>query len=217
MSAFKHLLSSHLTPQGQDLITSIITRSKCYEPLEEVCSDESVRIAGKQVISENECVKQYQLICRAIKQFKAIANATEYIRTAYNQVKEEFLSVIDHLETETDEEDPEAREEHNENVQAKLKIAYSRVSKEEVEVLDNIIKQVGEKFPELKTGILKRTKRFGIMSWIMGWGVYSNWRQIKSIKRNVRKLYEQNLLQEQQIQDLVHYLNLTATRVQLHD
>ena len=51
----------------------------------------------------------------------------------------------------------------------------------------------------------------------MGWGVYSNWRQIKAIKKNVRKLYEQNLLQEQQIQDLAHYLNLTATRVQLHD
>ena len=29
--------------------------------------------------------------------------------------------------------------------------------------------------------------------------------------------YEQNLLQGQQIQDLAHYLNLTATRVQLHD
>ena len=92
-----------------------------------------------------------------------------------------------------------------------MKIAYLRVSKEEIEVLDDIIKQVGRKFPELETGILKRTKRFGIMSWIMGWGVYSNWRQ-----RNIRKLYKQNLLQEQQIQDLALYLNLIATRVQLH-
>ena len=47
----------------------------------------------------------------------------------------------------------------------------------------------------------------------MGWGLYSNWRQIKTIKKNIKKLYEQNLLQEQQIQDLAHYLNLTATRV----
>ena len=67
------------------------------------------------------------------------------------------------------------------------------------------------------TKFLKRTKRFGVMSWIMGWGVYSNWRQIKAIKKNIKKLYEQNLLQEQQIQDVAHYLNLTATRVQLHD
>ena len=83
--------------------------------------------------------------------------------------------------------------------------------------MDDIIDKVAEKFPDLKTGVLDRTKRFGIMSWIMGWGVYSNWRQIKAIKKNIKKLYEQNLLQEQQIQDLAHYLNLTATRVQLHD
>ena len=55
------------------------------------------------------------------------------------------------------------------------------------------------------------------MSWILGWEVYSNYRQIKTIKKNIRKLYFQNVLQEKQIQDLAQYLNLTATRVQLHD
>ena len=55
------------------------------------------------------------------------------------------------------------------------------------------------------------------MSWVLGWGVYSNYKQIKAIKKNIRKLYFQNVLQERQIQDLAQYLNLTATRVQLHD
>ena len=125
--------------------------------------------------------------------------------------------MIDHLETESEEKDPKERKENNEKVQEELKIAYSKVSKEELEVLDNMLKQVEEKYPDLNDKVLKRTKRFGVMSWIMGWGVYSNWRQIKAIKKNIKKLYEQNLLQEQQIQDLAHYLNLTATRVQLHD
>ena len=98
-----------------------------------------------------------------------------------------------------------------------MKIAYSKVSKEELEELDSMLKQVEEKYPDFNNKVLKRHKRFGIMSWIMGWGVYSNWRQIRSIKKNIKKLYEQNLLQEQQIQDLAHYLNLTATRVQLHN
>ena len=111
----------------------------------------------------------------------------------------------------------EKEDQNNEKVQEELKIAYSRVSKEELEVLDDILKQVEEKYPDLNEKVLKRTKRFGVMSWIMGWGIYSNWRQIKAIKKNIKKLYEQNLLQEQQIQDLAHYLNLTATRVQLHD
>ena len=145
-----------------------------------------------------------------MRQFKAITRAAEYIRRTFNEIKREFLSVIDHLETEAEEKDPRERRENNEKVQEELKIAYTRVSKEELEVLDDILKQKDEK-------VLKRTKRFGVMSWIMGLGVYSNWRQIKAIKKNIKKLYEQNLLQEQQIQDLAHYLNLTATRVQLHD
>ena len=127
------------------------------------------------------------------------------------------MSVIDHLETEAEEKDPKERRENNERVQEELKIAYSRVSKEELEVLDDMLRQVEERYPDLNEKVLKRTKRFGVMSWIMGWGVYSNWRQIKAIKKNIKKLYEQNLLQEQQIQDLAHYLNLTSTRVQLHD
>ena len=201
-------------------MVSIITRSKCELPVEEVCADEAVRTVthtGHQVLTVNECLKQSQLICRAVQQYKAIANATRYIRSTFDQVREEFMSAIDHLETESDEQDTEAREEHNEKVQTKLEVAYSKASKEEIEVLDDIIDKVAEKFPDLKTGVLDRTKRFGIMSWIMGWGVYSNWRQIKAIMKNIKKLYEQNLLQEQQIQDLAHYLNLTATRVQLHD
>ena len=65
----------------------------------------------------------------------------------------------------------------------KLKIAYSKVSKEELEILDDMLKQVEEKYPDLNEKVLKRTKRFGVMSWIMGWGVYSNYRQIKAIKK----------------------------------
>ena len=124
--------------------------------------------------------------------------------------------MIDHLETEAEEKDPRERRENNEKVQEELKIAYSRVSKEELEVLDDILKQVEKKYPDLSEKVLKRTKRFGVMSWIMGWELLKL-EKIKAIKKNIKKLYEQNLLQEQQIQDLAHYLNLTATRVQLHD
>ena len=95
--------------------------------------------------------------------------------------------MIDHLETEAEEKDPRETRQSNEKVQEELKIAYSRVSKEELEVLDGILKQVEEKYPDLNEKVLKRTKRFGVMSWIMGWGVYSNWRQIKAIKKKHKK------------------------------
>ena len=166
-----------MTPQERTLITRVITRDKCSQTQDEVCSEETVKVDGRQILSQAECKKQFQLICRAVRQFKAITRAAEYTRT--------FLSVIDHLETEAEEKDPRERRESNEKVQEELKIAYSRVSKEELEVLDDILKQVEEKYPDLNEKVLKRTKRFGVMSWIMGWGVYSNWRQNIAIKKNI--------------------------------
>ena len=95
-------------------------------------------------------------------------------------------------------------------------IRQYRVSTEELQTLNYVVEKVEESYPTIKDK-LKRIKRFGIMSWVLGWGVYSNYKQIETLKENVQTLYDQNLLQEQQIQDLAQYLNLTATRVQLHD
>ena len=58
-----------------------------------------------------------------------------------------------------------------------------------------------------------RTKRFGSATWILGWGVYSNTQNIMSIKRNIQALYDQNILQEKQIIELTHYLNVTYGHV----
>ena len=217
ISAFRLLLTNKLTSIARDLVTKIITEHKCEtETPEEACSGNAIRFGGRQQLSESACREEFQLICRAIDQFKAMANATMHVKSAFEQVKEQFLSVIDHLETEQDQTDEEARDEHNQKVKTDLKIAFSKVSKEELEELDTILKKVEAKHPDVKKN-LKRHKRFGIMSWILGWGVYSNYNQIKTIKKNIRKLYFQNVLQERQIQDLAQYLNVTATRVRLHD
>ena len=112
-------MNRHLSPQERTLIT----RDKCSQSQDEVCSEETSQVDGKQIFSLAECRKQFQLICRAVRQFRAITRATEYIRRAYNEVKREFLSVIDHLETESEEKDPNARRENNEKVQEELKLA----------------------------------------------------------------------------------------------
>ena len=171
VSIYKHILAGHITPQERTLITRVITRDKCSQTQDEVCSEETVKVNGRQILSQAECKKQFQLICRAVRRFKAITRAAEYIRRTFNEIKREFLSVIDHLETEAEEKDPRERSQNNEKIQEELKIAYSRVSEEELEVLDDILKQVEEKYPDLNEKVLKRTKRFGVMSWIMGWGI----------------------------------------------
>ena len=47
----------------------------------------------------------------------------------------------------------------------------------------------------------------------MGWGFLQTYRSIKTIKDNIRTLQEQNLLQQDQIIELTHYLNITYGHV----
>ena len=59
-------------------------------------------------------------------------------------------------------------------------------------------------------------KRVGILTWILGWGVYSNARSISKIKDNLHTLQKQNQLQDKQIKCLTKFLNLTMHQVSRH-
>ena len=53
-----------------------------------------------------------------------------------------------------------------------------------------------------RTNSPKRNKRFGLATWVLGWGLYKTYSTIKHIKDNIRTLQEQNLLQQDQIIEL---------------
>ena len=59
---------------------------------------------------------------------------------------------------------------------------------------------------------LSHMKRVGILTWILGWGVYSNAPSISKIKNNLHTLQRQNQIQDKQIKHLAKYLNLTCTK-----
>ena len=63
---------------------------------------------------------------------------------------------------------------------------------------------------------LNRMKRVGIFTWILGWGVFSNARNIAKIKDNLHTLHQQNKLQDKQIKHLAKCLNLTRHQVDKH-
>ena len=52
---------------------------------------------------------------------------------------------------------------------------------------------------------------------LAGIGVIINSIQIKKVKQSINRLQEQNILQDQKIDELARYLNLTADRVKLHN
>ena len=58
VSIYKHILGGHMTPQERTLITRVITRDKCSQTQDEVCSEETVKVDGRQILSQAECKKR---------------------------------------------------------------------------------------------------------------------------------------------------------------
>ena len=81
--------------------------------------------------------------------------------------------------------------------------------------LDAFMKALYKINPPLHN-ILSHMKRQGILTWILGWGVFSNARSISKIKDNLHTLQRQNQLQDKQIKQLANYLNLTMHQVNRH-
>ena len=59
-------------------------------------------------------------------------------------------------------------------------------------------------------------KRVVFFTWLLGWGVFSNARNINKIMDNTNILQNQNQLQDKQIKQLAKYLNLTMHQVDRH-
>ena len=63
---------------------------------------------------------------------------------------------------------------------------------------------------------LSHMKRVCVFTWILGWGVYSNTRNIAKTQDNIHTPQKQNQLQDKQIKQLANFLNLTMHQVDKH-
>ena len=115
-------------------------------------------------------------------------------------MKERFLESIDYVEDVTkegqaDRESPRVRRNLGESL--------------------NQTPHTQEGKPTEKGKVHVRRKR--LIDLLAGIGVIINSVQIKKVKQSINRLQEQNILQDQKIDELARYLNLTADRVKLHD
>ena len=100
----------------------------------------------------------------------------------------------------------------NRNRAEKLAKQLEYVTDEDVEMIEEVVKLLDSQYLN-RTGSPDRNKRFGLATMILGWGVYRTNSSIRAIKDNIRALQEQNLLQQDQIIELSHYLNITYGHV----
>ena len=99
-----------------------------------------------------------------------------------------------------------------ENMDASMAHQMKYLSPDDIEMLRQGNKIIQKRYLSVNN-TKHQTKRFGLATWILGWGIYSNAHNIMSITKNIQALYDQNILQEKQIIKLTHYLNVTYGHV----
>ena len=141
-----------------------------------------------------------------------------YIIKVFCPTYRKFLAAIDHI-------DYHPSQMQSNMTRTKRSVTYDTYGRyhspteiltpSEEEFLNAFMKALYKINPSLHNN-LSRMKRVRVFTWILGWGVYSNARNIDKIKDNIHTLQKQNQLQDKQINKLANFLNLTIHQVDRH-
>ena len=137
--------------------------------------------------------------CRVKKQYVHIIYETNKLKELFNRIHEKFLKAINHMEFH-----PTLGKEKKgnsfklcklsvEDMNASMAHQMKYLSPDDIGMLRQGNKIIQKRYLSLNN-TKHRTKRFGLATWILGWGIYGNARNIMSIKKNIQALYDQNIL-----------------------
>ena len=123
----------------------------------------------------------------------------DHLYEVFNLTYCKFLTAIDHI----DFHPTQVNHTHNKHSQSFQCHGYYEgaphtLTEHEEKFLDAFLEAMYEINPELHSE-LRCMKCFGLMTWILGWGVISNAQSINKIKKNLRVLQDQNVLKLRQL------------------
>ena len=165
--------------------------------------------------------KQATYKCRIQNQYLQLKQEALKVNTIYRSTHQKFLHAIDHMDFHPTlgkpKTGPEVRLKRSSQKSKELKsntykVYMKDLTDEDVRMLSQIVQLLDTRYLNGTIKVMTR-KRFGLASWVMGWGFLQTYKSIKTIKDNIRTLQEQNLLQQDQIIELTHYLNITYGHV----
>ena len=141
-----------------------------------------------------------------------------YIKKIFHSIYKKFLTAIDHI-------DYHPSQIQNNISRTKRSITYGMygqyhsptkiLTPSEEKLLTAFMDALYKINPSLHKN-LSCMKRVGVFTLLLGWGIFSNARNINKIKDNINILQKQNQLQDKQIKQLDKYLNLTMHQVDRH-
>ena len=176
---------------------------------------EIVKYGKNHPFHEGNCRDTYK--CRVRKQYEKLLEETDRIEVLYKNIHRKFLNAIDHIgyhptaqkkgrkkskKHQSDEEEI-LKERHFER-----QIQY--LTPQDVESINEGTKVLKKRLGESE--VRRRKKRFGLVAWAFGWGLKKIFGKDR-MQEHLYTLQKQNELQQGQILELSHYLNVTHVRV----
>ena len=167
-------------------------------------------------IQREQCIARHFQVCLALKQFDHLLNVTLQLYQNFEKVKKRFLGAVDHVE-QTHDHAELGEVGRDREKRAAFPRGKTQVAQTELNFIRKTLIRLGnwEPKPSRNATTPSREKRF--LDILAGIGSIVNAVQIKKIKKNIKILQAQNILQDQKIDELARFMNLTATRVRLHD
>ena len=162
--------------------------------------------------------KQTTYKCRIQNQYAQLRKEAFKLNHMYESIHTKFLRAIDHMEfhptlgrVKSKPETRFRRQIQKKDRQADTIRQVRELTKEDVQTLKEMNKWLTKQYKQDNKP--QRNRRFGLATWLLGWGVFRTYSTIRDIKDNIRSLQQQNLLQQDQIVKLSHYLNITYGHV----
>ena len=171
----------------------------------------------EKFLNSHMCV-QHPYACQAKMKFEQFRWEIHYIKKIFHSIYKKFLTAIDHIYYHPSQI-------QNNITRTKRSITYGMygqyhsptkiLTPSEEKLLTAFMDALYKINPSLHKN-LSHMKRVGVFTWLLGWGIFSNARNINKIKDNINILQKQNQLQDKQIKQLAKYLNLTMHQVDRH-
>ena len=152
--------------------------------------------------------------CKSKTKFEQYQLEIQYVIKVFHANYKKFLTAINHIDYHPSQiqNNTQVKRSEEYDLYGHYHTHTQSLTSYKEHFLAEFLKALNKINPSLHKN-LTHMKRVGILTWILGWGVYSNARSISKIKDNLHTLQKQNQLQDKEIKHLAKFLNLTMHQV----
>ena len=165
-------------------------------------------------IQRERCIARHFQVCLALKNFDHLLNVTLQLYQNFEKVKNRFLRAVDHVE-QTHDHAELGKVGKDREKRAAFPRGKTQVAQSELNFIRKTLIRIGSWEPKLPRNATAPSREKRFLDILAGIGSIVNAVQIKKIE--ILKSYKPKTSSRTKRDELARFMNLTATRVRLHD